>query len=236
MGLLKVRIASENTGKLLKRTPEELFRLDCFLDVLDANSKGNLTSRISTALKNNRGASANTSLDVFTTSIIAPNDDQVPLWCALHISHGTDDLIICEFEQLSEFFGPNGLHHNPPPDTPMSKIDNHITPEEKVRSTKSGSKPLRVLQVAQGPGVGVVSSPMDLFNTLSEAQQQLSAPTSVQGVLDTVVGLISELTGHHRVLFYKFDQLKNGCVDAELVKPQASDDFFRGKEMCLRVA
>jgi len=227
-GHFKVRIASENTGELLKRTPEELFRLDCFIDTLDANMKGNMIARIKNALRNNEGPSANTNLDVFTTSIIAPNGDDVPLWCALHIAHGTNDLIICEFEQLSEFFGPNGMHQNPPPDIPMSKMDNNITPEEKARSTKSGSKPLRVLQVAQDPGVGVASSPMDLFNTLSEAQQQLSAPTSVQGVLDTVVGLISELTGHHRVMFYKFDLLKNGCVDSELVVPHASDDFFRG--------
>lgn len=69
---------------------------------------------------------------------------------------------------------------------------------------------------------------MDIFNAMTQAQQQLAGAKSVQNLLDIAVGLISELTGFHRVMFYRFDPQKNGCIDAELVNPQASHDLFRG--------
>ena len=73
---------------------------------------------------------------------------------------------------------------------------------------------------------------MEIFNGMIQAQQQLASAKSVQNILDIVVGLISELTSFHRVMFYRFDSQKNDCVDAELVNPQASEDLFRGKSLC----
>jgi light-regulated signal transduction histidine kinase (bacteriophytochrome) len=70
---------------------------------------------------------------------------------------------------------------------------------------------------------------MDIFNAMTQAQQQLAGAKSVQQVLDLVVGITAELTGFHRVMFYRFDSQKNGCVDAELVNPRASNDLYRGK-------
>jgi light-regulated signal transduction histidine kinase (bacteriophytochrome) len=70
---------------------------------------------------------------------------------------------------------------------------------------------------------------MDIFNAITQAQQQLAGAKSVQQVLDVVVGIVAELTGFHRVMLYRFDSQQNGCVDAELVNPQASEDLFRGK-------
>lgn len=70
---------------------------------------------------------------------------------------------------------------------------------------------------------------MDIFNAMTQAQQQLASSISVAAVLDTVVGLISELTGFHRVMFYRFDSKKNGVVEAELVNEKASVDIFRGQ-------
>lgn len=48
----------------------------------------------------------------------------------------------------------------------------------------------------------------------------------MQGVLDVAVEIVEELTGFHRVMFYRFDSQKNGRVDAELLNPQASTDLY----------
>jgi light-regulated signal transduction histidine kinase (bacteriophytochrome) len=113
------------------------------------------------------------------------------------------------------------------PRTPTATIDLEVHPVEMLKSTTRKSTPLRVLQIARRKRQSGASS-MDIFNAMTQAQQQLANSKSVQQVLDIVVGLISELTGFHRVMFYRFDSQKNGCVDAELVNPQASADLFRG--------
>lgn len=42
---------------------------------------------------------------------------------------------------------------------------------------------------------------------MTQAQQQLANASSTQGVLDTVVGLISELTEFHRVMYVTLPSL-----------------------------
>lgn len=90
------------------------------------------------------------------------------------------------------------------------------------------SRPLRAIQLARRTRKHVLGS-MEIFNAMTQAQQQLSAGKNVQSVLDIVVGLIAELTGFHRVMVYRFDNHKNGCIVSELVDPKASDDLFRGE-------
>jgi hypothetical protein len=226
-GNLIVRFASENVFSLLKRSPEQLFRLASFLEILEENVQEELVTHIANALQSVNDEF--TQLDVFTISMpTSTEEDQINLWCAMHVAQGTKDLIICEFERSSDMFYLDGLHDNKLlPKIPLHNLDNEVTPEEKLKSNTSGSIPLRVLQIARRRDKQAVSS-FDLFNAMTQAQQQLANCTTIQSVLDTAVGLISELTGFHRVMFYRFDNKMNGCVDAELVDPQASSDIFRG--------
>jgi light-regulated signal transduction histidine kinase (bacteriophytochrome) len=169
-----------------------------------------------------------TNLDVFALSITLPHGPQKDLWCAIHISKGTKDLVICEFEDYSDVFYLEDIYSEKTlPKTPTATTNVEAHPVEILKSTTRNSFPLRVLQIARQKRQSGVA-PMDIFNAMTQAQQQLAAAKSVQQVLDIVVGLISELTGFHRVLFYRFDSQKNGCVDAELVNPQASADLYRG--------
>ena len=225
-GDLQVRIASENSSQLLQYSPEQLFALKSFLDLLEADVREDLTSRITNALSTAGEDIEDTHLDVFQMAITSPRGLRISLWCAIHISQGTKDLVICEFEDYFDVF-----HLDPVksmPNEPTRTLDNELLPQEFLKSTTSGSTPLRVLRTARLRQQKNVSS-MDIFNAMTQAQQQLTGATSVQNLLDIVVGLIFELTGFHRVMFYRFDPQKNGCIDAELVNPQASHDLFRGK-------
>ncbi|KAG4028223.1 hypothetical protein MFRU_023g00600 [Monilinia fructicola] len=224
-GDLVPRIASENTFKILKYTPEQLFTLNSFLDILGVDIREDFIARADHALRAaSKNPSSDTNLDVFSMSLVA-HTGLVHLWCAIHISKGTDDLIVCEFEEFSEnIFHSDGLHATDGlPETPTRTIDNDTVLEERLKSTSSGSQPLRVLQFAKGKGKS-----LEVFDAMTQAQEQLSTCTSVQKLQDVVVGLIFDLTGFHRTMFYRFDSAKNGCVEAELVNPKASEDIFRG--------
>ena len=230
-GNLQVRIASENTQALLGYDPDQLFELQSFFDILNTETQEDMLARISHALltADTPKWPEDTQLDVFTISLAAVDGSEKQLWCAMHISQGTQDLVICEFEAHSDVVYLEELSPNKTlPKTPTQTIDLAIHPEERIRSTTRNSAPLRVVEIARRKRQSSVSS-MDIFGAMTQAQHQLAAAKSVQHLLDIVVGLISELTGFHRVMFYRFDSQKNGCVEAELVDVQASDDLFRGE-------
>lgn len=228
-GHLVVRIASENTYKILNYTPEHLFTLNSFLDVLGLDVREDFVARVDHALRGARkNRDSDTDLDVFSMSVVA-HKGLVNLWCAIHISKGTDHLIVCEFEPFSDDINfSDGLHTTPDlPKTPTRTIDNDTVLGERLKSISSGSQPLRVLQIAKQKGRHALGT-LEVFNAMTQAQEQLAACTTVEKLQDVVVGLVFDLTGFHRVMFYRFDSAKNGCVESELVNPKASDDIFRG--------
>lgn len=229
---LQVRVASESTLRLLQHTPDQLFGLRCFLDIFDVDSQEEISSRIRHVL--NMAASmieepAATKLEIVHVSLNASTGSQKGLWCAVSISAGTKDLVICEFEEYSEKFylGDTYLEESLPT-IPVCTVGIDIDPEELRKSHTRESQPLRVLEIARRRKEGTVPS-IDVFGAMTDAQFQLANCVTVQQVLDVVVGIISELTGFHRVMFYRFDSMNNGCVDAEYVDPKASGDLFRGK-------
>ncbi|KUJ20590.1 putative phytochrome-like histidine kinase PHY2p [Mollisia scopiformis] len=228
---LIVRIASENSHQVLQYGPEQLFQLDSFLHILAKEARDDMVARIQNALHNASSSEVmaeDTNLDVFQISVILPDGAHRPLWCAIHIAKGTQDLIICEFEEYSDIFYLHDIHgERLLPKSPISTIGLEVLPEERLKSTTRGSKSLKVLEIARRNQHSGVSS-MDIFNAMTQAQAQLASAQSVQQVMDVVVGIIAELTGFHRVMFYRFDKQKNGCVDAEYINPRASEDLFRG--------
>ncbi len=245
---LEVRIASEKAQSLLGYELEEFLALPSFLEILDPASREDMVSRIRHALGHvDVDKTEDTRLDVFAVSIILPLQARRPLWCALHISNGTRDLIICEFEQYSESFRLEEQFAKALPSTPSHMIDMDIHPQDLLKSTSCASLPLRVLDISRRKKHDGVSS-MDVFTAMTQVQEQLAGAANVQEVLDLLVGIISELTGMHRVMLYRyvleffrthkhaqsnvrnrFDNAKNGCVDAELVNPKASKDVFLGR-------
>jgi light-regulated signal transduction histidine kinase (bacteriophytochrome) len=231
---LEVRIASENSEMLLGYGPEQLFQLESFLDILEPETGEDALERINNALasrndSSSSGKTEDTQLDVFAATIISPCRTQIQLWCALHIANGSQDLVILEFEPYTEIFSLSEVDYEMTlPENPIHTVDIEIQQEEKQKSTTRKSTPLRVLEIARRKKNNGVPS-MDIFNAMTQAQQQLAGAKSVQQVLDLVVGITAELTGFHRVMFYRFDSQKNGCVDAELVNPRASNDLYRGK-------
>jgi hypothetical protein len=231
---LEVRIASENSQMLLGYGPEQLFRLKSFMNILESETQEDLLGRIYSAVPQKRSndsseTTEDTQLDVFPATIILPSGSQRQLWCALHIANGTQDLIILEFEPYTEIFClPELEYQKTLPEKPVSTVDLEVEPEEQMKSTTSKSAPLRVMEIARRKKQNGVYS-MDIFSAMTQAQQQLAGAKNVQQVLDIVVGIVAELTGFHRVMLYRFDSEKNGCVEAELVDPQASIDLFRGK-------
>jgi hypothetical protein len=168
-----------------------------------------------------------TRLDVFQMAIQSPYEPDTHLWCATHLAPESKGLVICEFEGCSDAFYLKDVGSAKVlPITPVRSTGFDASPEDFKKSTDSKSKPLAVIEIAMQRRQREFSS-LDILNAMTQTQKQLSNATSVQEIFEVTVGIIAELTGFHRVMFYRFDSQKNGCIEAEPLNPQASTDVYR---------
>lgn len=186
-----------------------------------------MVTRVNHTLHAGIEAQEETRLDVFKIILTFPYEPEIRLWCAIHLAPTPEGLVICEFEEYMDAFFLKDIRATKTlPESPISTME--VTPEELKKSTTVKSKPLPVIDVARQRKNKEFTS-LDLFNALSQAQKQINNCPTVHSLQEVVVGIIAELTGFHRVMFYTFDSQKNGCVDAELLNPKASTDVWLGK-------
>lgn len=224
-GKLIVRVVSENSKKLIGYTPKQLFELDSFCDILSEEQADNLLDHLD-FIRDEEADPATNGPEVFTLSIRSPQRNTQKLWCAMHINDRNADLIVCEFEleddQIYPLVPPGETTPEPPEDT----LQNKPTAEEFAESTVTNSKPLRVLRKARKRRGEAAA--MEVFNIMSQVQEQLANAPNLDKFLKVLVGVVKELTGFHRVMIYQFDQAWNGRVVTELVDPQATKDLYKG--------
>ena len=222
---LQVRVVSENSQRLIGYTPRQLFELESFSDILSEEQTDNLLDHID-FVRDEEVDPATNGPEVFTMTIRSPTRRAHKVWCAMHINESNRDLIICEFELEDDPLNPLVPIGEATPEPPEDTLNSDPTPEEYAESTINTSKPLRVLRSAR-KRKGEAAA-MEVFNIMSQVQEQLANASSLESFLKILVGVVKELTGFHRVMIYQFDSSWNGRVVTELVDPRATKDLYKG--------
>jgi light-regulated signal transduction histidine kinase (bacteriophytochrome) len=143
----------------------------------------------------------------------------------MHINEKNPHLVICEFEPEDD----QGDRQIPEVNAQSVEDTQGSQPSEEdwLASTRSASKPLRFSRSARRqPNMPLAG--IEVSSVISQAQEQLGAQSTLQALLDVLVGLVQDLTGFHRTMVYQFDHSWNGRVVAELLNPQTSKDLYRG--------
>ena len=225
-GKLAVRIASENAKRIIGYSPPELFRLESFCDILSEEQGDNLLDHLD-FIKDAESDPEVDGPEVFTLSIKAPTMKRTrKLWCAMHINKRNPELIICEFELEDDPDFPLVPDNESTPEPPEDTLQGNPTADELAESTVNASKPLRVLRTARKKKGDAAA--MEVFNIMSQVQEQLANSPTLDAFLKVLVGVVKELTGFHRVMIYQFDADWNGRVVTELVDPRATKDLYKG--------
>nr|POE75485.1 cyanobacterial phytochrome b [Quercus suber] len=224
-GKLLVRVVSENAKRLIGYTPQQLFKLESFTDILSEEQADNLLDHVDFIRDEDADVVVN-GPEVFTLSIRLPNRRSKKLWCAMHVSDSNPNLIICEFEVEDDQDNPLVPVNEETPEPPEDTLNSNPTEEEFAESTQNTSKPLRVLRSARKRRGEAAA--MEVFNIMSQVQEQLASAPNLESFLKILVGVVKELTGFHRVMVYQFDQNWNGRVVTELVDPRATKDLYKG--------
>lgn len=225
-GRFIVRVVSENSKRMIGYTPKQLFALDSFTDILSEEQADNLLDHVD-FIRDDDADVATNGPEVFTMSMRTPHRKTVKMWCAMHINDKNSNLIICEFEleddPLYPLVPPSDMMT---PEIPEDTLNSMPTREEFLESTQNSSKPLRVLRSAR-KRKGEAAA-MEVFNIMSQVQEQLAAAPNLEQFLKVLVGVVKELTGFHRVMIYQFDQNWSGRVVTELVDPRTTKDLYKG--------
>ncbi|ORY02677.1 hypothetical protein BCR34DRAFT_492984 [Clohesyomyces aquaticus] len=224
-GSLPVRIVSENSKRIIGRSPRELFALESFTDILSEEQADNLLDHID-FIKDEESDVVTNGPEVFTMSVKIPNARSRKLWCAMHTSDANPGMIICEFELEDDPINPLVPPNDRTPELPEDTMQSNPTAEEFAASTEIKSRPLRVLRSAR-KRKGEAAA-MEVFNIMSQVQEQLAAAPNLERFLQVLVGVVKELTGFHRVMIYQFDNTFNGRVVTELVDLRATKDLYKG--------
>ncbi|KKY33576.1 putative hsp90-like protein [Diaporthe ampelina] len=224
-GRFTVRYASENSKRIIGYTPLELFRLNNFTDILTEEQADNLLDHID-FIRDEDADPAINGPEVFSMSIRPPKKRSMKLWCAIHAHSAHPDLIICEFELDDDHDFPLRPDDERTPDLPADTLRSNPTMDELTDSTEISSKPLRVLRSARKRR-GEAGA-MQVFDIMSQVQEQLASATNLDRFLKILVGIVKELTGFHRVMIYQFDASFNGKVVTELVDPVHTKDLYKG--------
>ncbi|KAK4693064.1 two-component system, chemotaxis family, sensor kinase Cph1, partial [Lecanoromycetidae sp. Uapishka_2] len=224
-GKLQVRVVSENSKQIIGYTPKQLFALGSFCDILSEEQTDNLLDHLD-FIRDDDADPATNGPEVFTMAIKSPTRKTQKMWCAMHTNENNRDLIICEFELEDDPINPLVPPGEGTPEPPEDTLNSDPTPEEYAESTTNTSKPLRVLRSAR-KRKGEAAA-MEVFNIMSQVQEQLANASSLDMFLKILCGVVKELTGFHRVMIYQFDQAWNGRVVTELVDPRATKDLYKG--------
>ncbi|KAK0654217.1 Bacteriophytochrome [Lasiodiplodia hormozganensis] len=224
-GKLIVRVVSENSTKIIGYTPKYLFALENFCDILSEEQADNLLDHVD-FIRDEDADVATNGPEVFTLSIRGPDKRARKFWCAMHVSPAHPQLVICEFELEDDPVNPLVPSSELAPEAPEDTLQSNPTAEEFAESTQNISRPLRVLRSAR-KRKGEAAA-MEVFNIMSQVQEQLAAAPNLDTFLKVLVGVVKELTGFHRVMIYQFDAAWNGRVVTELVDPRATKDFYKG--------
>jgi light-regulated signal transduction histidine kinase (bacteriophytochrome) len=224
-GKLIVRVVSENSKRLIGYTPKQLFALDSFTDILSEDQTDNLLDHVDFIRDEEADVNSN-GPEVFTMSIRTPQRKLQKLWCGMHITDKNPGLIICEFELEDDPLYPLVPNNEGTPELPEDTLASDPTADEYAESTEIASKPLRVLRSAR-KRKGEAAA-MEVFNVMSQVQEQLASAPNLDQFLKILVGVVKELTGFHRVMVYQFDAAWNGRVVTELVDPRATKDLYKG--------
>ncbi|UKZ49960.1 hypothetical protein TrVGV298_004215 [Trichoderma virens] len=228
-GQFVVRYVSENSKRLLGYTPQQLFRLESFLNILTEEQQDNLLDHIDFIRDEDADPAAN-GPEVFGISIRPRRERKsVKLWCAMHINPVHPDLIICEFEKDDDEEFPLRPLEERSEVTPTDTLNGNPTLEQIEESTEILSKPLRVLRSARKKRGD--QGAMQVFDIMSQVQEQLSSAPDLDIFLKVLIGIVKELTGFHRVMIYQFDASWNGKVVAELVDASKTTDLLQARKL-----
>jgi hypothetical protein len=228
-GVFVPRIVSENSYLICRYEPRDLFGFDSFNQAMPIYQRSLFNAQLRGIRRQYNLKGKEQEPVVFAFSFFDPEGRLIPCWCAAHYRGGDTDLYVCEFELQDYSMHPLATpQQTEPAKHPIDTLGSDHMDITTVSSLQSRSQPIFTSRDLLSQGIDPDTTSVEIVGIATKIQQQFSEAQSVQELLDTIVGVVKELSGFNRVMVYQFDQDYNGTVIAELMDPKVSQDVYRG--------
>ncbi|KAK3395205.1 phytochrome-like protein [Podospora didyma] len=222
------RIVSENSQDICSYSPAELFGLGSFYRAIPKYQCQEFHNQMQGIRTTYDISGKSQEPKVFALSFYDAVGHIILCWCAAHYLGGDVDLYVCEFELQDYSRHPMATPADSGPKYPIDTLGSDHMDLATVSSMHSRSQPVFSTPDILARGIDPSSSSVEVIGIATKVQKQFSDTKTVEELLDTIVGVVSELSGFNRVMVYKFDQDFNGAVVAELMDPSVCQDVYRG--------
>jgi light-regulated signal transduction histidine kinase (bacteriophytochrome) len=224
-GNLPVQAVSDNSQRLVGRTPSELLSLESFTSIIKETQVDEFVEQIDLVQSQETDTVAN-RFEAFTISMSTSTDQFRDFWCVMHQTDNHSASVICEFE-LHENERAAERRDRPLLSSPSNTISGTAPSENFAQGAQSHKRPLVGRRISGKRKCSSVA--MDTLNTLSRVQDRLAIAPDVESLLKVSVETIKDLTGFHRVMVYQFDQNYNARVVTEHTDTRAAAGTFLGR-------
>lgn len=215
-GSLVVQASSKNAGDVIGYTPEKLFRLKSFCNILRQDRRAEFLSQTNSIRERCYDVEQH-GPDVLDLTITAHNGESRDFWCTIHANKDSPDYIFCEIEPQQSTTHSSGDHDD-------SRSQNPTPSRESHEETSDALEALEVFRMLGKSKHGFDYS--NILNAVSRVTQLTATAPTIDVLFSRVVKILKEITGFNRATVYRFDSDWNGIAVADLTDPDLSGETF----------
>jgi light-regulated signal transduction histidine kinase (bacteriophytochrome) len=223
-GKFEVQIASNNSSKIIGYSPDELFELDSFCDILSSSHIDTFLDHVNFVLDDQYEVVEH-GPEIFLMTFFLRERLSQSVWCTMHTSKAYKSYVICEIQptmasgsitkatqrvqqlerhaQTSEASCTDLAPHGDP--------RNLATPKEDGRSTEIN-----------------VTDSSEALNAIPRILQQLAKSQTVETLVQSTVVTLQKLTQFSRTTIFHFEDDCNGTVVADAFDSSLGLTSFTG--------
>lgn len=195
-GNFEVQIASSNSEEIIGHSPEKLFGMESFCNLLPASNREKFIDHSNTVSDDQYDVEV-FGPEVFSLGILSSDDVLQETWCTMHTSQLDKNYIICEIQPQRAA-------------TPESNAPSLVQSENKQLDSTSGAY-FGNTNLSNGNDSSTADAGK-LLNSISRTLRQLGMAQSLETFVQCSMSILEEYVQFDRTTMYHFDSDHNGVV------------------------
>ncbi|KAJ5317026.1 hypothetical protein N7508_001534 [Penicillium antarcticum] len=228
-GKFKVQVASNNSSKIIGYSPDELFELDSFCDVLSTSHIDIFLDHANFVLGDEYEVVENGPEVFFLTVLLRERLSQngwcKKVWCTMHTSKAYKNYVICELQPAMTSGSTTKTSQRvqqPERQTQTSKAScTNLAPLGNSGNVYISKDNVRATDIK-------VTDSSEILNTIPRILQQLARSQTLETLVQNTFATLQALTQFSRTTIYHFEYDHKGTVVADGVDSSLELTSFEG--------
>ncbi|CAG8909510.1 unnamed protein product [Penicillium egyptiacum] len=213
-GNFEVQIASDNSKEIIGHSPDKLFELPTFCDILPSSQRNNFLAHAQFVSSDDYSVE-HSGPEVFCLSLLSSNGYTQGTWCTMHTSTVYKNYVICELQP-----DPRGTEDHPD----LQNSDNRALDMTSGAFFEDGS----ILGKRPDTRNSKVPDSSELLNTIPRILQRLANAQTLEALIQHTITTLQNLLEFDRTTIYHFDSDRNGIVLADAVDTPSGLTSYEG--------